>query len=150
VNQKIGDKVPSLEPTSQKPFKVGDKCIAEFELATIKEINDHGVATEIQWDSGGSLHSSRIPVFIRSEENLSISNVFNTVSKYISKIDLRLNFPDIHRALVSRWEACLVDPESAQLYISELFKFYAEIMNQVSMVRGITMGDDEDSFPLFR
>ena len=116
-------------------WKVGDVCFFEFQLSQVKEMTGSKV-TEVSTgyigtSTGGGFNDRAFPVTL---EITLISDEYETWSKELHTKGLReLNFPDIHRWLVTHWaETCqkVDDKEWIGDRYKELRDFSREILDK--------------------
>jgi len=98
----------------------GDMCFFEFKLSRIEETNQNGEPTEItdghmRTSTGGSFVGGCFPVTI---DNKLISEAYERASDKIHREGLQgLNYPDIHRWLVTHWAGtCQLKPKGKYDY----------------------------------
>ncbi len=133
-------------------WKAGDMCFFEFELSQVKEVTG-GEITEVstgyfRTSTGGSFNDRSFPITLGVK---LISEAYASWSKEIhTKGLMELNFPDIHRWLVSHWgKTCRKpdDKEGIARRYEELQDFAQEILGKCQESREFVTSY---GMPLFR
>jgi len=135
-------------------WKVGDWCLFEFTLHTIKEMEGNKITSvsDGNFQTGGCDLSDRVfPLTIR---NKRISDTFEYYSGKFHEIHhVTLNFPDIHNYLVEKWckamnskeDDTVADGEIASI-INRVGRFYDEFIEKIRCLETMEV----DGVRLFR
>lgn len=124
-------------------WKEGDWCFCEFKLNLIKDVKNsqvREVSDGVICQSSNSLNDRCFAL------DLGIKNIADTVKWYSDKLhafkNVKLNYPDIHRYLVSQWvKACLNkdDNVAVENIYQELNDFWREIEDRGLNVKATTV-----------
>ena len=128
-------------------FKEGDWVFCEFELQQVKRVED-GAVREV---SNGyfSLSSSDLTCFPLTREIKRISDDVKHYSDKFHQEKIGLNYPDLSRALISRWVKMCEAKDDKETFKEEQKRFLSFVDKIVEKIQKIKT-EKVESFWLFR